>query len=44
MKYLCEVCGWIYDEGAEGKPFSELEDDWVCPACGAPKSEFAEVK
>jgi rubredoxin len=22
--------------------FEELPDDWVCPACGAPKSMFEE--
>jgi len=25
-----------------GVPFSKLPDDWVCPVCGAPKSEFSE--
>ena len=33
-KYVCTVCGYEYDP-AEGDP-----DDWVCPICGAPKSEF----
>jgi rubredoxin len=47
-RYVCKICGYIYDpaEGdpengvAPGTPFSELPDDWVCPPCGAPKSEF----
>ena len=47
-KYRCELCGYIYDP-AEGDPdggiapgvaFDDLPDDWVCPVCGADKSEF----
>ena len=41
MKYICQVCGYVYDEEAEGVPFSELPDDWACPMCRAPKSMFA---
>lgn len=40
MKYVCGVCGYVYDEEKEGVPFSELPDDWRCPLCKAPKSEF----
>ena len=40
MQYKCTVCGYIYDEGAEGKPFDQLPDDWVCPVCNAPKEAF----
>ena len=36
-KYRCPMCGWIYDEEAEGAPFSTLE---ACLLCGAPASEF----
>ena len=33
-KYVCKICGYVYD----GKvPFEELPDDWLCPVCGAPK-------
>jgi len=39
-KYLCGVCGFIYDEEKEGKKWEELPDDWVCPVCGAGKSSF----
>lgn len=46
-KYECP-CGYIYDpaEGdpdngvAPGTPFEDLPEDWVCPNCGLPKSEF----
>jgi len=51
-KYRCTVCGYIYDpeEGdpdgdiKPGMPFEEIPDDWVCPICGAAKSEFEEVE
>lgn len=46
--YVCVTCGWIYDpaEGdpengvPAGTPFSELPDDWTCPACGVGKEYF----
>lgn len=39
-KYVCSICGYVYDEAKEGVPFDDLPDDWKCPLCGAPKSEF----
>lgn len=36
-KYVCKLCGYVYD-GAT--PFEELPADWTCPVCGAPKSQF----
>ncbi len=47
-KYKCLVCGHVYDpaEGDEdsgippGTAFEDLPDDWVCPLCGAEKSDF----
>tara|TARA_B100000315_G_scaffold161183_1_gene149599 strand:+ start:48 stop:734 length:687 start_codon:yes stop_codon:yes gene_type:complete len=47
-KYKCTVCGYIYDPelgdpdgGIKPQtPFEDLPDDWVCPVCGANKSEF----
>jgi rubredoxin len=49
-QYLCSVCGYIYDEAAgipedqiaPGTKFEDLPEDWVCPLCGAAKSEFVE--
>lgn len=47
-KYVCTVCGYVYDE-AKGDPenkiaprtsWNDVPDDWVCPLCGATKSEF----
>jgi flavin reductase (DIM6/NTAB) family NADH-FMN oxidoreductase RutF/rubredoxin len=48
QKYKCEVCGYVYDPAngdpdngiKPGTPFEQLPDDWVCPVCGAAKSEF----
>ncbi len=39
-RYICDVCGYIYDEEVEGVPFNDLPDDWVCPDCGVSKDEF----
>jgi len=50
-KYKCTVCGYIYDPALgdpdnkipAGTSFEKLPDDWVCPLCGAPKSDFEKV-
>ncbi len=39
--YKCSVCGYIYDEQKEGKPFSQLE---VCPVCKQPAEVFVLVE
>jgi len=47
-KYVCKVCGYVYDpetgdpDGGikPGTDFEDIPDDWVCPVCGAGKSEF----
>lgn len=49
MKYVCNVCGWEYDEevGAPdygipaGTKWEDVEDDFVCPLCGVGKDEFS---
>ncbi|MEG0804380.1 MAG: rubredoxin [Pygmaiobacter sp.] len=49
-KYVCSVCGFIYDEAkgipeagiAPGTRWEQLPPDWVCPLCGASKAEFTE--
>lgn len=43
-KWICSICGYIYDEGKEGVPFAQLPDSWTCPLCGADKSAFAPEK
>jgi len=48
VKYRCAICGYIYDpklgdleNGIKpGTPFEEIPGDWVCPICGADKSQF----
>ena len=39
-KYICPICGYVYDEAKEGVKFDDLPDDWKCPLCGAPKNLF----
>ncbi len=47
-QYVCKVCGYVYDpaEGdtnahiEPGIPFATLPEDWHCPQCNAPQSEF----
>ena len=49
-KYVCTVCGYIYDEASgipeggiiPGTKWEALSDDWTCPLCGASKGEFTE--
>lgn len=41
MRYVCQICGYVYDDANEKIPFAELPDDWKCPLCGASKSDFA---
>ncbi len=40
MRYVCQVCGYVYDEDKEKIPFDELPKGWECPICHAPISEF----
>ena len=45
MKYVCDVCGWIYDEEAgdadlgiaPGTEFEDLPEDFLCPLCSVGK-------
>ena len=39
--YKCSVCGAIYDEEKEGRPFSQLD---CCPVCKQPASKFVLVE
>lgn len=51
-KYVCDVCGWEYDEAtgdpehgiAPGTKFEDLPEDFVCPLCGVGKDSFIETK
>ena len=51
MKYVCTVCGHVYDPQA-GDPdsgiapetaFDALPSDWTCPLCGVGKEQFEEA-
>jgi len=49
MKYVCDICGWIYDEAtgdpdngiAPGTKWDDLPDDFACPLCGVGKDSFS---
>lgn len=43
MKYICKVCGYIYDDNAETVKFEDLPEDWKCPLCGATKDQFEKI-
>jgi len=43
-KYICIVCGHIYDEAKEGIKFEDLPEDWICPICGVGKDKFKKVE
>jgi rubredoxin-NAD+ reductase len=48
QRYICDACGFIYDEAkgdpdsglAPGTRFDDIPDDWFCPLCGLSKSEL----
>ena len=50
-KYVCTVCGYIYDEAAgdpdngvePGTKWEGVPEDWVCPVCGVGKDQFEEA-
>ena len=48
MVYVCEVCGWKYNEEkgapnlniAPGTKWSDVPEDFICPPCGVGKDRF----
>jgi rubredoxin len=50
-RLLCLGCGFSYDEALglpehgimPGTRWDDIPDDWVCPDCGTPKSQFEMV-
>lgn len=50
MKYVCNVCGWTYDEElgaadagiAPGTKWEDLPEDFACPLCGVGKDMFSQ--
>ena len=51
-KYVCVVCGYIYDpeigdpdNGVEaGVAWEDAPEDWLCPLCQVGKDQFEEVE
>ena len=51
MKYVCDVCEWVYDEEkgyeaggiAPGTRFEELDEGFECPLCGVGKERFSKL-
>ena len=49
MKYVCDVCGWEYDEEkgypeggiAPGTKWKDIPDDFECPLCLVGKDQFS---
>ena len=41
MKYVCDVCGWVFDEDEQGKKWEEVGDDFECPLCAVGKDQFS---
>ena len=47
-KWQCFYCGFIYDQAVgmpndgivPGTAWDDIPDDFICPDCGAAKSEF----
>ena len=50
--WMCQSCGYIYDEAAgdqteglaPGTRWADITEDWLCPMCGTPKSDFEMVE
>ena len=41
MKYVCNVCGWVYDEDETGVKWEDLPEDFACELCGVGKEDFS---
>ncbi len=49
MKYICDICGYVYDEAvgdpdngiAVGTAWADVPEDFLCPLCGVGKDEFS---
>lgn len=51
-KWQCMTCGFVYDEALglpdegidAGTAWEDVPEDWLCPECGTPKSDFEMVE
>lgn len=41
MKYVCNLCGWVYDEDEAGVKWEDLPEDFACELCGVGKDQFS---
>lgn len=40
-KYVCSICGYVYDPALNDNiAFEDLPEDWKCPRCKQPKTKF----
>ena len=45
MKYVCDVCGYVYDPAENGGvEFCDLPEDYECPLCSVGKDQFSPVE
>ena len=52
LKYVCDVCGWEYDEEqgypeggiAPGTKWEDVPEDFECPLCSVGKDQFSKVE
>ena len=52
QKMVCDTCGYVYDpekgdpdnDVPAGTKWEDVSEDWVCPVCGADKSDFSPVE
>ena len=52
MKYVCDVCGWEYDEEkgypeggiTPGTKWEDIPEDFECPLCFVGKDQFSKAE
>ena len=52
MKYICDICGYIYDPEkgdpdngiSPGTSWEDVPEDWLCPLCDVGKDQFSEIE
>ena len=42
MRYVCDVCGWVYDEEEKGVKWEDVAEEFECPLCSVGKDQFSE--
>ena len=52
MKYVCNLCGWTYDEAegaaesdiAPGTKWEDVPGGFACPLCSVGKDQFSKAE